>query len=102
MFDELVHSIDRQVLIFLEDNAKHVTPESIGLDSRSGYELYVGEDFIAVGNSSRGSLEYYGGFEYVSREAVTVVGDYTFYSSYGEDRVQDCIDIFTRRESKEG
>ena len=41
-----------------------VKPTDLGLDPRAGYRLYANDEGIAVPNSSRGPLEYYGGFEY--------------------------------------
>ena len=64
-----------------------VKPKDLGLDDRAGYRLFVSEEGIAVSNSNRRSLDYYGGFEYVDEEYVFSVGDYTFYLAE-DDRVQ--------------
>ena len=72
----------------------------LGLDSRAGYGLFVNEDCIAVMGSTS-SLEYYGGFEYVDRDYVRKVGDWTFYFA-DDDRVQDHIDIYYEKQEDEG
>jgi len=52
-------------------------PTAAGLDIRCG-TIYLGEDFLAT--KHRRSLDYYGGFEYIEPEYVTVVGEWTLYS----------------------
>lgn len=69
----------------------------IGLDIRSGYRLWVSTDAVAVENYSDGSLQYYGGFEYVDKEFRVPMGDYVFYLAE-DSRVQDCIDRFYQNE----
>jgi hypothetical protein len=85
----------------IDDEFRSVKPKEIGLDSRSAYQLFINEDYIAVSRGDRRSLDYYGGFEYVDEEHVTVLGDYVFYSSDNE-RVQDHLDEFFIQEKEEG
>jgi len=64
---------------------------------RNNFNIYV-QPFsynpdvgILVTNNSKRDWEYYMGFEYIDREEVKTIGDYTIYS-VGADRVQDIID----------
>lgn len=51
--------------------------EVLGLDQRCG-PVWLGEDFLATDH--RQALDYYGGFEYIDKEYITALGDWTFYS----------------------
>lgn len=63
-------------------------PTAAGLDSRCG-TIYRGEDFLAT--KHRRSLDYYGGFEYIDPEYITVIGEWTLYS-IEHDRVLEAIE----------
>ena len=63
-------------------------PSAAGLDSRCD-TIYQGEDFLAT--KHRRSLDYYGGFEYIDPEYITVVGEWTLYS-IEDDRVLAAIE----------
>lgn len=67
-------------------------PSAAGLDSRCG-TVYQGEDFLAT--KHRRSLDYYGGFEYIEPEYVTVVGEWTLYS-IEHGRVLEAIEALER------
>jgi len=96
-FDELNEQVGVAVKNALQD-AKETTSENIGLDARASKKLYIGDDFIAVKKSNDGTLKYYGGFEYISQDCRSEIGDYVFY--YGDDsRVQDCISRFENAEA---
>ena len=88
---ELEQQVEELVNKYLEESgAVLVSADKLGLDRRSG-SIYVllDEDCIAV-KGSVGSLNYYGGFEYIKEEYITTIGHITFYS--GEtSRVEDCI-----------
>jgi hypothetical protein len=84
----------------IDDEFRLVKPTEVGLDSRAAYEIFINEDNIAIRKSSRRSLDYYGGFEYVDEEHVTVLGDYVFYSA-DDERVQDHLDEFFLQEESE-
>lgn len=73
--------------------------ESLGLDYRAGSHIYVDRDYIAVKKRHRQALDYYGGFEYVDEEHVTVFGNYVFYNNEDE-RVWDCIEFFYKRKGE--
>ena len=77
----------------IDDEFRLVKPSEVGLDSRAAYEIFINEDNIAIRKSNRRSLDYYGGFEYVDEEHVTVLGNYVFYSS-DDERVQEHLDEF--------
>lgn len=98
-FYNLQMDVNRLVDELLEEDAKRVSATEVGLDERAGY-VYVANDFIAIRNTNRSSLDYYGGFEYVDKDCITGMGWYTFYSS-DDERVQDAIDVFEGRERYE-
>lgn len=60
-----------------------------GLDPRAGL-LATDGDSIIVRLDSAGVLDYYGGFEYVDKSAVAIIGDYKIYSCEDE-RVSEAI-----------
>lgn len=68
-----------------------IRPEACGLDNRAGYRLWISEDGIAVQKRNDGTLQYYGGFEYVDKEYRTEIGDYVLYHC-DDERVQGHID----------
>lgn len=75
----------------LINSLRQVKPEDLGLDPRSGYRLYCDEYSVGVRTSDSGSLNYYGGFEYVDKENIKVIGEYTFFLA-DDSRIQDCLD----------
>jgi hypothetical protein len=99
MLYNLINEINGKVEELIDEEFRLVKPEDVGLDSRAGYNLFINEDFIAVSKSNRRSLDYYGGFEYVDEEHVTVLGDYVFYSA-DDERVQDHLDQFFVQEEE--
>lgn len=79
-FEDLLHDVSELVSQSLAD-AKSVSPTSLGLDQRSSWsDLKVTDEFIAVPESQDRTMRYYGGFEYVSEEHRTVLGNWVFYS----------------------
>ena len=92
---ELQDQINNLVEQYFEDsNAARVSTEEIGLDRRAGTVFVSTEEgwIAAVGGNIR-SLEYYGGFEYVSDEDKLTIGDTTFYSN-DSSRVADAIEYY--------
>lgn len=87
---ELQEKIDEAIGEFLEDCvemncaelAKHSSLDVRALPRRA----WLCEDGIILSTNERPALDYYGGFEYVDDEFVTVFGDYVMYSSE-DDRV---------------
>ena len=94
---ELISEINSKVEGLINEEFREVTPKDVGLDSRAGYRLFINEDYIAVSRGNPRTIDYYGGFEYVDEEHVTVLGDYIFYSA-DDERVQDHLDEFFMQE----
>jgi beta-galactosidase/beta-glucuronidase len=90
--DHLIEDINQRVYRHVKEQFTEVRAEALGLDRRAGYSIYVNRDYIAVEGDGH-MLDYYGGFEYVSSEWVTVVGDFKFYSAC-DDRVRDHINTY--------
>lgn len=88
---EINDSVERFVSTLERTNAK-----ALGLDPRSGYDLYVSEDTIVVDKSNDSKLQYYGGFEYVDNTYRNEVGNYVFYvvGEDNDDRVAECLNFF--------
>jgi len=79
-FEDLLHDVSELVTQSLAD-AKSVKARELGLDQRASWQdLKVTDEFIAVAQSQDRTMLYYGGFEYVSAEHRTVLGDWVFYS----------------------
>lgn len=72
-------------------NMYRIKPDQCGLDNRAGYRLYISNEAIGIEKSRKGSLEYYGGFEYVQADDQIEIGDYVFYTT-DSDRVRDHIE----------
>lgn len=103
LFDKLNSlqwEINKKVEAIIDEEFREVTPKEIGLDSRVGYHLFIKDDYIAISKDNRRSLDYYGGFEYVDEEHVTVLGDMVFYSA-NDERVQGHLnEYFMQEETK--
>lgn len=95
-FDALAARVNELVDEALAD-ATVVNAEKLGLDPRCGVAIVL-DNAIVVHRLNRNILEYYGGFEYVDRECVTVMGDYVFYLA-GDDRVAGCLDHLEKAEA---
>tara|TARA_A100001011_G_C14267243_1_gene825285 strand:+ start:767 stop:1087 length:321 start_codon:yes stop_codon:yes gene_type:complete len=100
---ELEIQVNELVNKYLEESdAVEVSAKDVGLDVRCG-RVYVSleEYFIAV-KGSTGSIEYYGGFEYVDAEYKTTIGCVTFYEE--ADRVRSCLEYYKEnlKENSEG
>ena len=100
MLYDLMNEINIKVDRLINDEFREVSPQELGLDPRAGYHLFINEEYIAVGNGNRRSLDYYGGFEYVDEEHVTVLGEYIFYSA-DDERVQGHLDNVFNPEKEE-
>ena len=98
--NSLQWEINKKVETIIDEEFREVTPKEVGLDPRAGYNLFINEDYIAVSKGNRRTLDYYGGFEYVDEEHVTVLGDMVFYSS-DDERVQGHLDEFFMKEDAE-
>jgi len=88
MLDNMTDMIEEYVL----KQTEVVRPPRLGLDNRCG-SLYVNEDCIIVPTYNDKQLQYYGGFEYVSKEYRFEVPGYVIYTGE-DDRVRGCIDRY--------
>jgi hypothetical protein len=94
---ELEIEIDEMVTRFIRD-LPSVNAREVGLDERCG-NVIVGEDFIGVNSYNDARLQYYGGFEYVSKEQRKQYGDWVFYTAESDDdRVAECLERFNEKE----
>jgi len=90
---ELQEQIEQMVDQYFEDSsAIRVSAEAVGLDARAGYVFISTEEGWIASRNTR-SLDYYGGFEYISEEHKVTVGEITFYSN-DHDRVADAIEYY--------
>jgi hypothetical protein len=78
---------------------EYVPADSLGLDRRAAYRLWVNDDCIIVDKGNDRTLQYYGGFEYVDKEYRIEMGDYVIYLS-DDDRVQGHIDTHYQRDEE--
>ena len=76
---------------YIDENFAKVSASKVNLDSMCG-AVFVSDGAVAVYTSNVGRLNYYGGFEYIDKSDVTVLGEYTIYSN--DDRVYEVIDAF--------
>lgn len=79
----------------LVDSFTRVPASELGLDPRCG-ALFIDEDgqYLAVPRSRKRTIDYYGGFEYVDPDAVTIFGDWVLYDSNMDERVAGHVDIY--------
>ena len=82
----------------IQDEYEETTVETVGLEERAGHRIWIAKDYgsVAVNNYIRRALDYYGGFEYVDKGCVRVIGEYTFYLSEGS-RVAEAIEIYSEK-----
>lgn len=86
LFRELEEAVD-SMIVSKTINAKVLSPESLGLDSRCADQLYVQNGCIIANKRDDSNLRYYGGFEYIEKEYRLALGQYVVYSS-DSSRVQ--------------
>lgn len=91
---DFLYDIGRQIEDHVREHFELVYcgRQNLGLDMRCG-TIYINEEYIAVEKSRAGSLDYYGGLEYVDKEHRQEFGGYVFYSRESS-RVADHIDQF--------
>jgi hypothetical protein len=93
MLYDIVSDAEERVRVWLEENGERLNASSVGLDNRCG-SIWVTEDAVVVEEYNRGSLEYYGGFEYVSKESKTRIGEFTIYYAEDDERVMEVIEAW--------
>lgn len=91
--EDMLNEIQNMVAVGINQMMTEVQPEDLGLDPRAAPILYVSDECIAVPFSSKGTLDYYGGFEYVNPESIDVIGNFALYYA-SDDRVKDHIETF--------
>ena len=96
--EEFVADIKFSVLEHV-NTMRRVRAHEMGLDDRAGY-LYVDDHTVAVHVTGQQPLEYYGGFEYVSKDCVFSLGEFTFYS-IEDSRVARHIEEFLEGHEEE-
>jgi hypothetical protein len=92
--DDFLYEMSRKVEQHINDEFElvHAGRDNIGLDNRCGM-IYINEEYIAVDKFKAGTLDYYGGFEYVDKDHRREMGDFVFYSRESS-RVADHIDRY--------
>ena len=82
---------------------RKVGAKQLGLDPRAGSAYILGDSddgaVIVDGGSSR-LMDYYGGFEYVSRDCIIKVGELTIYTSEDE-RVVEALEALAESDEEE-
>ena len=95
--EEILDRNDRAMALHIK-TLRAVGAKDLGLDPRAGSNIYIDPNgaLIIKGDRDRRILDYYGGFEYVDKEFITVLGEYTIYhAKFGEnERVQSCFDYY--------
>ena len=90
---ELAQQVNETVNQYIFDSgAVQVCASEAGLDERCG-EVYISVEHGWIATEQIGSLEYYGGFEYVGSGHKERIGEYMFYSNESS-RVRNHIEIF--------
>jgi len=82
-----------------------VSASKIGLDVRAGYVHVDLEGRCIISQGHHGSLDYYGGFEYVPSECITEIGPYKVYAEEGNgeycERIASALDHFEEQLEEE-
>ena len=92
MYKQLENKVNILVSEYI-DTMEVTKANRLGLDPRSGSEIFVSPDCIAVYAGNDKALMYYGGFEYVNDMDKTRLGDYVFYSNRAT-RVDECLEFY--------
>jgi hypothetical protein len=109
-FEGLLDNLNWVMQQFINERTEEADAKKVGLDPRAAYRLYVGDDCIIVKRSEDGTLQYYGGFEYIDKHLRHAIGDFVVYqqdpdAKYDDDiecRVSRCLYHFTKnKELKE-
>jgi hypothetical protein len=97
---ELAQQVNETVNQYIFDSgAVRVCASEAGLNERCG-EVYISVEHGWIATEQIGSLEYYGGFEYVGSGHKERIGEYMFYSNESS-RVQNHIEIFEENHQPE-
>ena len=96
MYTDL-YNIGRQVDEMVKEQMTEVKADDVGLDRRAAHRLWITKDTIAVRKDADGSLQCYGGFEYVDKECRMEMSYWVFYFAEDE-RVADCLSQYYDKE----
>ena len=88
---DIVYDAEQALEQHLQEHGTLVSAKAVRLDVRAG-SVWVTEDAI-VCKGNAGSLEYYGGFEYVDSDYKTRLGEYTIYFA-DDERVASCLEYY--------
>jgi len=92
----ILERINEMVEEHLNNQFEMIQADKLGLDYRCG-GVMISEDAIAVEKYRDGTLQYYGGFEYVDKDYRKEIGNYVFYLRDG-GRVEDHLDRYHNEE----
>lgn len=90
---DMVEEVNDMVRQHVLNNMTPIYANQAGLDIRCG-RIYIDRECIAVAKYDDNCLQYYGGFEYVSKSERKELGNYVFYFAEDSDRVQSHIDTY--------
>jgi len=90
---DLLESVNEVVEVHV-GRMRSVTADQLGLDQRCG-TVWVAEDCIVAYKGSR--IDYFGGFEYVTGEDRSEMGEYVFYMDTCS-RVRDCLEYLMEQD----
>lgn len=98
---DFLYEINRKIENHIQDHFELIYSgrDNVGLDSRCG-PIYINQEYIAVDKFRAGTIEYYGGFEYVDKDHRQEMGDFVFYSRESS-RIAEHIDRFFGVETSE-
>lgn len=87
---DMVDGYSNELMNEISERWISVDAKALGLDTRASCtEMWASSEGIAtVGNTRR--LEYFGGFEYIDKRNIVMVGDIRIWSSE-DDRVRECL-----------
>jgi hypothetical protein len=100
----LLEEFDSKLRDLIEEEMTVVNARELNLDIRAGYRLYIDSDHIIVDVNGDGSLQYYGGFEYIDKEYRQEVGGFVIYSreqDSDDGRVSECLDYYMGKQKDE-
>lgn len=90
---ELLDDVEKKLTAELA-KLPRVTADKVGLDKRAG-RVWVDADngILITGKPYADKLSYFGGFQYVDGDSISVIGDFVIYHD-GDDRVFNAIEYW--------
>ena len=97
--DRLVSKVSDLVASYLQlASSQEVQATRLGLDYCAGWLLVSLEDNRVAVEGSTSSVDYYGGFQYISSADIIKVGNFTFYKGTS-NRVRECLDFYKQNKT---